>query len=643
MASWGRLNIDASDNESNGRRRRINRDGEGRTEDDEHVGTMEDLTSILVPHGPSQRVSATVRFFYTDEQNEHPDSYKNDDKPDYLKDMPYIDLIPKVPFHIPNEETTYKNFCFTLEDYPELMSILSEEQHDQGVHIIAFHDILSPQQDGSTSLVHHMDLHGTANEVLSSDKRLCRVYMDLIHPWEAGSPQLFELPSEAGIPLGGKDGYTAFRVEVHYHNPQRLSGLIDQSGVRLYYTSNKRPNVAGLMLLGDYALKLRGSYTVGAASGRNSTTMSNVAGGMRHSFYCPPSCFSKRRLGANSTKVDENDLNNNVTVFREVLHMHKSGERMTNIHLNVNGSIIRASEANYFDFSQGAGYAAREGLPYQINEGDSFVTTCYFTTRNVLWGSGSDDEMCQAFLWYYPKAEYSLTCGYFDGANRRLLSNDEDSSLGSMGCEMSYDRAEVADETNLDRVHPNEECEVADELSKQSRFDSLTGATNLQSWPSLLRLVIMWNQVSDDLTELEVNSTTSSSKDISVQPDTSSLSETAQPNDKGCHLCLNGQRPTRPDIVIQGFSWTCDELDAAIPVLYSHPELLFFSSYDVPPCEKYRASFGELCGCPVASSTRLDAKAVILINDYDHIVGVTGALLLLSLMMIFLRRRASLG
>ena len=155
----------------------------------------------------------------------------------------------------------------------------------------------------------------------------------------------------------------------------------------------------------------------------------------------------------------------------------------------------------------------------------------------------------------------------------------------------------------------------------------------------------MWNedQVSDEVTELEDNSTTSSSVDINVPPDTSSLSETDQPNDTECHLCPDGQRPTRPDIVIQGFSWTCDELDAAIPVLYSHPELLFFSSYDVPPCEKYRASFGELCGCPVASSTRFDAKAVILINDYDHIVGVTGALLLLSLMMIFLRRRASLG
>lgn len=241
--------------------------------------------------------------------------------------------------------------------------------------------------------MHHMDLHGTSNEILGSDKRLCRVYMDLIHPWEAGSPQTFELPQEAGIPLGKDDGYRAFRVEVHYHNPRRESGLVDKSGVRLYYSVSKRPHVAGLMLLGDYMLKLRGSYTVGRSAREKFNTTN--ASGMKHSFYCPPSCFSKDRLGA---RIDSNaSSSNNVTVFREVLHMHQSGERMTNIRLDANGSIVQASEANRFDFSRGAGYASRVDLPYQIS------TTCYFLTRDVVWGSSSDQEMCQSFLWYYPK------------------------------------------------------------------------------------------------------------------------------------------------------------------------------------------------------------------------------------------------
>ena len=70
-------------------------------------------------------------------------------------------------------------------------------------------------------------------------------------------------------------------------------GLLDRSGVRLYCSEEKRANVAGLMLLGDYMLKLRGLYTVVSengngisGSGRNAITIVNGAttAGMRHSF-----------------------------------------------------------------------------------------------------------------------------------------------------------------------------------------------------------------------------------------------------------------------------------------------------------------------------------------------------------------------
>jgi len=618
LAAWGDINLYGSEEENDGRL--LN------TEDT--VSSVElDLTSVLTPHGPSSRVSSTVRFFAKDNEAEAEESLVSDSSTkdvtddEYnpnLHDMPFIDLVPNEKFQIPGEETTYKNFCFNLADYPELMNTLSD--HDQ-VHIVGFHDIID-----EGSLVHHMDLHGTTNTVLGSDKRLCRVYMDLVHPWEAGSPTSFELPSEAGIPLGGSDGYIAFRVEVHYHNPRRRSGLFDQSGVRIYYSINKRPNVAGLMLLGDYMLKLRGSYTVPPLARTNSTTINNV-GGMRHSFYCPPSCFSKSRIGT---------FGSNVTVFREVLHMHKTGQRMTNVQLDSNGTIIRASEANYFDFSRGAGYASRVDMPYHIIEGDSFVTSCYFATRNVLWGSGSDQEMCQSFLWYWPKESYSLTCGYYDTAavvmTKQGSSNGSStSSLDSIGCDMSYDRAEVSVATDLDRLQTSEEhCEAAANSERSfNRFDELI--TNVQKWPSLLRLVNTWKssnkqtEVRNSTISKPENSTISKPEDVKAQ-DTSSTFTL----NENCHLCPNGEPPTRPDVIVKGTSWTCDELDAAIPIMYTKPELLFFSKADVPSCEKYRASFGEICGCPNAR------ESVLMTNN---IVRITGMLLILSLMMVYWKRR----
>lgn len=245
IAAWGQIDWNGNQEEANGRRRLGHqkpstvgtRDG---YDGDDVIGRtsgLDDLASMLVPHGPSGRISGSVRFFgdssTADPADENPASEK------------FIDLLPPKSFSIPGVETTYKNYCFTLDDFQDLAELL--EEHDQ-VHITGFRDIVG----NDAGLVHHMDLHGTTNEILGGDKRLCRTYLDLIHPWEAGSPRHFNLPSEAGIPLGGADGYRAFRVEVHYHNPKRQSGLIDRSGVRLYYTVSKRANEAGLMLLGDY-------------------------------------------------------------------------------------------------------------------------------------------------------------------------------------------------------------------------------------------------------------------------------------------------------------------------------------------------------------------------------------------------------
>ena len=102
------------------------------------------------------------------------------------------------------------------------------------------------------------------------------------------------------------------------------------------------------------------------------------------------------------------------------MHMHSTGSRMTNIQLDARGETKRTSEINYFDFNKGAGYHVRQE-PYTIDAGDSFVSTCYFDNdtkgRKVVFGSGSNEEMCQTFLWYYPAAS---------NANANALENEKE-------------------------------------------------------------------------------------------------------------------------------------------------------------------------------------------------------------------------
>ncbi len=373
-------------------------------------------------------------------------------------------------------------------------------------------------------------------------------------------------------------------------------------------------------------MKLRGSYTVGSSGGNsksdNSTVVSSssnsVSGGMKHSFYCPPSCFSSSRLGQN---------NKSVTVFRMVLHMHQSGSRMTNVHLDANGTILHASEANYFDFSRGAGYAVRgDSASYQIKEGDSFVTSCYFATKDVSWGSSSGEEMCQTFIWYYPKQEVgSLSCGYDDGIVRRTSN-----ALEPVGCEVGYDRRRVS--FDLERVSPNEQCQ-ATELSNRpiNRFES-TVATR-QDWPSLSQLVKRWDQS-------RVSTEPESKNSSEVQVSTKSVGPNQKKqSQKDCHLCDNGERPANPDTLIPRFTWTCDELDAAIPVLYSsNPELLYFSPSDVPPCKDYVSAFGKLC-CTKDSGDDTAQSEFKILKEYSPIIVVTSLLLFTIVLMRRYRNR----
>ena len=268
--------------------------------------------------------------------------------------------------------------------------------------------------------------------------------------------------------------------------------------------------------------------------------------------------------------------------------MHASGIRMTNIHLSGDGSAQRVSEANRFDFSQGAGFSARANLPYRIEPSDSFITTCYFSQRGTFWGSGSGEEMCQAFLWYYPKQEdLSLSCGYTDLFARKRSGANALESLRPVGCEMSYDRSEVTLETDYDRIVTDEQCQAAiDSARPMDKYSVLD--LNFRSWPSLVSLLRSWRKASKSSRNNEMNST--------LAP--KNINNGVKKRGDVCTLCWDGSRPTKPDVVIQGFSWTCNELDAALPILFTRPDLLFLSAKDIAQCKEYQKSFGEMCGCP---------------------------------------------
>jgi hypothetical protein len=201
----------------------------------------------------------------------------------------------------------------------------------------------------------------------------------------------------------GTDGFNTFEIEVHYDNPQGTSGVADSSGVRIYWTSQPREYQIGVLELGDPFVGLYGEPVGDGQS--------------YHAFECPGSCSSI--------------MGREVTVLREYLHMHASGARMTNEQIR-DGAVLRKATVDYWEFMQN-GNAIVQQNPYTVLPGDGFRTSCYYNGDGRKFGLGSDEEMCMAFVYYYPRSmivikeidfEFPWTCGY---------------ALGYPPCETSYE------------------------------------------------------------------------------------------------------------------------------------------------------------------------------------------------------------
>ena len=211
--------------------------------------------------------------------------------------------------------------------------------------------------------------------------------MDMIYPWAPGAEK-FILPENAGFRFG-LNGYKSFQIQMHYDNPVLLSGKVDNSGLRLHYSTELREHDAGVMQIGDPFVNLMSLSPVATGSD----------GISQWDFSCPSSCTEKQ-FGAQQS----------VTVFGEYLHMHKSGIRMIQSHLR-DGEVLKDNYVDYFDFDMAGAYSVVQDT-YEVKAGDSFETSCIYQSQGeeVNFGLGSDEEMCITFLMYYPFSR-SMFCG----------------------------------------------------------------------------------------------------------------------------------------------------------------------------------------------------------------------------------------
>uniref|UniRef100_A0A914X1Y0 DOMON domain-containing protein n=1 Tax=Plectus sambesii TaxID=2011161 RepID=A0A914X1Y0_9BILA len=249
-------------------------------------------------------------------------------------------------------------------------------------------------QKGNERYVHHLVVYGCGEEDMSehlgkpaacfddtqvfSPMQKCTDYLAV---WAVGGED-FVYPSNMGAPMFGDSKQRFVLIEMHYDNPDLTPGITDSSAFRFYLTEKLRPVETGRFTVG---MPVTPVHLVVPPKQERFTTYA----------YCPSKCTSR--------------MTEPMTVFTGLLHTHLLGVAMR-VRVIRNGEEIKSEmRDDHYDFNyQSPVYLSK---PLVIMPGDDLIVECTYGSMEretmTYGGFGSDNEMCLAFMEYYPKRNIS--------------------------------------------------------------------------------------------------------------------------------------------------------------------------------------------------------------------------------------------
>ncbi|CAL4128695.1 unnamed protein product, partial [Meganyctiphanes norvegica] len=255
--------------------------------------------------------------------------------------------------------------------------ILSSGNEEYLQHIIVYEcTSFGPELDAAFEELSHQlgqDCHQ------SSMAHLRYTCSHVVAMW-AKESQGMAYPPEAGYPLH-PDGPTFYMMETHYDNPEKHN-FYDNSGLRLTYTPRVRIHDAGVVNIG-------------------------MEPNWKH--IIPP---RQRHVSSESHCVAECTHaalpQSGIHVFGSILQTHSLADKVRVRHIQ-DGEELEPilQDSNYqHNFQEYRQLKARHILP-----GDHLMVKCSYNSRErqsiTLGGYKMRDELCQAYLFYWPKVEMS--------------------------------------------------------------------------------------------------------------------------------------------------------------------------------------------------------------------------------------------
>ncbi|XP_055861079.1 DBH-like monooxygenase protein 2 homolog [Biomphalaria glabrata] len=265
---------------------------------------------------------------------------------------------------VPAKETTYICQMFNLENMTS----------PGDYHMVAVEPILD-----NTNVIHHMVLFGCSDNapvvpdqfecgMVASDQ--CQKSLSI---WTVGLKGDCYHPN-IGIRLGTA-GYKKLAIQLHWNNPDKRSTWTDSSGMKLYYTANRRLYDAGMF-----------------------TT------GLQH-FVLPPRKQTIVLKSTCSSTCTKSFMKGPIYVTMAWNHMHYAGVRMSIEVIRDHARLLHLTNEETYNYDSPQVSFFNE-KPVELLPGDEFTTRCEFNTskrdKSTLFGEATNEEMCFGFLTYYP-------------------------------------------------------------------------------------------------------------------------------------------------------------------------------------------------------------------------------------------------
>jgi len=325
-------------------------------------------------------------------------------------------------YPVPTQTTTYacQSFTFPATQLRHIVAFrpigVGKHEHHAILHMCTnntyFQSHTSPQLCSASSGDPSPN-SGQGSSPLGSTSAGCS---GLSWSWAVGMGD-FVLPPEAGLLVGTAAGAMVHVIlELHLDNPARTPGQTSNMGFEAFYVNTLRPHSAGMMIVGDPTVALSQLNTPTAFQG----ALPKQTAQIHRQSTCPGSCTQS--------------LSQPITVFASFLHMHHYGQKIyTEIYTNASTPALR-STPNRIDFWDNGFQQVQSVEPFVIYPGETlqhhcwYNTLAYTATPSVDFSTPTGSEMCQNFMFYYPKQtrgvngagqpESFAMCGLFENGGQ---------------------------------------------------------------------------------------------------------------------------------------------------------------------------------------------------------------------------------